>query len=90
MVVLICTRCAGLYKTQVYQLAEHLGVTKEIIERTPTTDTYSAEQTQEEFFYQLPFDVMDLMWYGFENGYAYEEVGEVMGKNSQRSGDHLQ
>ena len=37
----------NLYKTQVYQLAEYLGVPKEIIERTPTTDTYSAEQTQE-------------------------------------------
>lgn len=74
---------AGLYKTQVYQLAEYLGVTREIIERTPTTDTYSAEQTQEEFFYQLPFDVMDVMWYGFENGYSYKEVGDVMGKSEK-------
>ena len=74
---------ANLYKTQVYQLARHLGVTQEIIDRTPTTDTYSAEQTQEEFFYQLPFDVMDLMWYGFENGYDKAEVGKVMGKTVQ-------
>ncbi|MCB0806740.1 MAG: NAD(+) synthase [Bacteroidales bacterium] len=71
---------AGLYKTQVYQLAEYLGVPQEIIDRTPTTDTYSAEQTQEEFFYQLPFDVMDLMWYGMENGYTPKEVADVMGK----------
>lgn len=74
---------ASLYKTQVYQLAEHLGVSKEIIERTPTTDTYSAEQTQEEFFYQLPFDVMDIMWYGFENKYDPQEVGEVMNKSAK-------
>lgn len=74
---------AGLYKTQVYQLAEHLGVPNEIIDRTPTTDTYSAEQTQEEFFYQLPFDVMDVMWYGFENGYDHKEVGDVMGKTAE-------
>ncbi len=74
---------ANLYKTQVYQLARHLGVTQEIIDRTPTTDTYSAEQTQEEFFYQLPFDLMDLMWYGFENGYDKAEVGKVMGKTVQ-------
>ena len=72
---------AGLYKTQVYQLAAHLGVPQEIIDRTPTTDTYSAEQTQEEFFYQLPFDVMDLMWYGMENGYSPVEVADVMGKS---------
>jgi NAD+ synthase len=74
---------ANLYKTQVYQLARHLGVTQEIIDRTPTTDTYSAEQTQEEFFYQLPFDVMDLMWYSFEHGYDKAEVGKVMGKTVQ-------
>jgi NAD+ synthase len=69
-----------LYKTQVYQLARHLGIPQEIIDRTPTTDTYSAEQTQEEFFYQLPFEQMDLLWFAHENGYAPEEVAPVMGK----------
>ncbi len=69
----------NLYKTQVYQLAEYLGVPEEIIERTPTTDTYSAEQTQEEFFYQFPFRQMDLLWYGYENNYDAAEVGKVMG-----------
>lgn len=68
-----------LYKTQVYQLARHLGIPQEIIDRTPTTDTYSAEQTQEEFFYQLPFDQMDLLWYGFENSYDPAEVAPVIG-----------
>jgi NAD+ synthase len=70
----------NLYKTQVYQLAEYLGVPKAIIERTPTTDTYSAEQTQEEFFFQLPFGLMDRFWYGYENGYTPEEVAGVMGE----------
>lgn len=72
-----------LYKTQVYQVARHLGVPQEIIDRTPTTDTYTAEQTQEDFFYQLPFKTMDLIWYGWENNYPAEEVGEVMGKSAQ-------
>lgn len=69
---------AHLFKTQVYQLAEYLEIPQEIILRPPTTDTYSAEQTQEEFFFQLPFRQMDLLWYAFENGYSPEEVGEVM------------
>ncbi|WP_031443319.1 NAD(+) synthase [Arenibacter algicola] len=72
-----------LYKTQVYQLAKHLGVPQEIIDRTPTTDTYTAEQTQEDFFYQMPFKEMDLVWYGWENNYPAEEVGKVMGKTTQ-------
>ena len=72
-----------LYKTQVYQLAKYLGVPQEIIDRTPTTDTYTAEQTQEDFFYQMPFETMDLVWYGWENNYAAEEVGNVMGKTTK-------
>jgi NAD+ synthase len=73
----------NLYKTQVYQLANYLGVPKTIIERTPTTDTYSAEQTQEEFFYQLPFDLMDSYWYGFENGYSAKEVADAMNSTEE-------
>ncbi|MDF1576416.1 MAG: NAD(+) synthase [Bacteroidales bacterium] len=72
-----------LYKTQVYQIAEYLGVPKGIIGRTPTTDTYSAEQTQEEFFYEFPHDVMDLLWYAHENKYDPAEVGEVMGMTAE-------
>ena len=70
---------AHLYKTQVYQLADYLKIPDDIIQRTPTTDTYSAEQTQEEFFYQLSFDLMDLVWYAWENHYDAEEVASVLG-----------
>ncbi|MBI4419188.1 MAG: NAD(+) synthase [Gemmatimonadetes bacterium] len=52
---------ADLYKTQVYQLAEHLGVPEAIRSRTPTTDTYSLPQTQEEFFFSLPLAQLDLV-----------------------------
>lgn len=72
-----------LFKTQVYQIARYMGVPEEIISRTPTTDTYTAEQTQEDFFYQLPFEVMDLIWYGWENGYPAEEVAPVMDKTAE-------
>ncbi|MFN8239994.1 MAG: NAD(+) synthase [Bacteroidales bacterium] len=74
----------NLYKSQVYQLARYLGVPQEIIDRTPTTDTYTAEQTQEEFFYQLPFQLMDIYWYGYENGYSPAEVAQVMGETEDR------
>jgi NAD+ synthase len=73
----------NLYKTQVYQLAKHLGVPNEIIERTPTTDTYSAEQTQEEFFYQMPYGMMDIYWYAYENNYSAEEVASVMNETEE-------
>jgi NAD+ synthase len=70
---------AHLYKTQVYQLAEYLDVPLDIRQRTPTTDTYSAHSTQEEFFFRLPFETMDLLWYAQEHDVSIVEVAEVMG-----------
>lgn len=74
---------AHLYKTQVYQLAEYLCIPKEIMERIPTSDTYPAEQTQQEFFFQLPFKEMDLTWYGYENDYDALEVGNALQKTEE-------
>jgi NAD+ synthase len=74
---------AHLYKTQVYQMAGYLGIPEKIIRRTPTTDTYSAEQTQEEFFYQFPFAQMDLLWYAYENAIDVDEVATVMSMTSE-------
>jgi NAD+ synthase len=68
-----------LFKTQVYQLAEYLEVPGEIRQRTPTSDTYSAQQTQEEFFFRLPFETMDLLWYAQEYNVPIPEVTQVMG-----------
>jgi len=74
---------AHLYKSQVYQLAEYIEVPDEIIKRTPTSDTYSAEQTQEEFFFQMPYKEMDLIWYGMENEIPPDQVGEAVGKTTE-------
>jgi NAD+ synthase len=68
-----------LYKTQVYQLARYLDVPEIIQKRKPTSDTYSAPATQEEFFFRLPFDVMDLLWYAQENQISAEETAEALG-----------
>jgi NAD+ synthase len=56
-----------LYKTQVYQLAKYLDIPEAIRQRPPTSDTYSEASTQEEFFFRLPFDLMDLIWYGLKH-----------------------
>lgn len=65
---------AHLYKTQVYQLAKYLGVPQEIQNRPPTTDTYSMEQSQEEFYFSVPYDKMDLCLFGKNNDI---DMGEV-------------
>lgn len=70
---------AHLYKGQVYQLAAHLGLPEEIRSRPPTTDTWSLAQSQEEFYFSVPYPVMDLCLYGLENGIAAEEVAQRAG-----------
>ena len=47
---------AHLYKTQVYQLAEYFQIPEEVRRRPPTTDTYSMEQSQEEFTFPCRFE----------------------------------
>lgn len=70
---------AHLYKSQVYALAAHLGVPAEVCRRPPTTDTYSLEQTQEEFYFSLPYDRMDLCLYGLNHGIEIEAVAKAAG-----------
>lgn len=70
---------AHLYKSQVYQLAEYLDVPAEIRNRQPTTDTYSLNQGQDEFYFSLPFDQMDICLYGKNHGMPAEDVAAVIG-----------
>jgi len=69
---------AHLYKTQVYALAEQLGIPAEIRSRPPTTDTFSMPQTQEEFYFSLPYDRMDVCLYAFNHGVPAAEVASAL------------
>jgi NAD+ synthase len=75
---------AHLYKTQVYKMAEHLGVPNEICHRPPTTDTYSLAQSQEEFYFSVPYDKMDLCLYGKNHGISTEEVASAAGMTTEQ------
>ncbi len=70
---------AHLYKTQIYALAEHLGVPDEIRARPPTTDTYSLAQTQEEFYFALPYRQLDLCLWAVDHGTPTQEVSAALG-----------
>jgi NAD+ synthase len=70
---------AHLYKTQVYQLAEYLQIPAAILQRPPTTDTYSLPQTQEEFYFCLPYEKIDLVLYGKNHGYDSSEIALTAG-----------
>jgi len=75
---------AHLYKSQVYQLAEYLDVPEEIRIRPPTTDTYSLPQSQEEFYFSLPYDKMDLCLWARNHDVAAHETGEALGLSAEQ------
>ncbi len=70
---------AHLYKTQVYAMAKYVGVSEDILKRPPTTDTYSMPQGQDEFYFSLPYDKMDLCLYGINNKLPDEDVALAAG-----------
>ena len=75
---------AHLYKSQVYQLAEYLGVPEKVRKRSPTTDTYSLHQSQDEFYFSLPYEQMDLCLYGKNNGIPAAAVAELIGLSEEQ------
>lgn len=75
---------AHLYKAQVFALAEHLDLPAEIRARQPTTDTYSLAQTQEEFYFGLPYLEMDLCLWAIDHGVPAGEVGRAVGMTEEQ------
>jgi NAD+ synthase len=65
---------AHLYKTQVFQLAEHVGVIEEIRTRTPTPDTWPGGVTDEEFYFRMPFEMLDLLLFAWNEGLSTEDA----------------
>ena len=59
---------ARLLKGEVYELAHVLGLPEEVTSAAPTTDTFSLEQTQDEFYFGHPLGVMDRLIAGLDGG----------------------
>jgi NAD+ synthase len=70
---------AHLYKSQVYQLAEFLGIPEQVRQRPPTTDTYSLPQGQDEFYFSLPYEPMDLCLFAKNNNCPADSVAPLVG-----------
>ena len=75
---------AHLYKSQVYQLAEYLGIPESITSRPPTTDTFSMPQSQEEFYYSLPIPVLDVVLHGKNEGRSAASIARETGMTEEQ------
>ncbi len=65
---------AHLLKTQVFQISRHLGVVNNILERLPTPDFWPGGGTDEEFYFWIPFDKLDLLLYAWLEGLKAADV----------------
>jgi NAD+ synthase len=76
---------AHLYKSQVYALARHLGLPEAICSAVPTTDTYSLEQGQDEFYFSLPYGDMDVALAMLNSGAPAERLAEYLGGSVEQA-----
>jgi NAD+ synthase len=74
---------AHLYKNQIYQLAEYLDVTPEICEREPSPDTFSLPVNDQEFFFRIPFDMLDFLLYAWERKISPDQASNVLGLSTE-------
>ena len=68
-----------LYKDQIYQIAGYLGVPAEIVNRTPSPDTFSLPVSDQEFYFRIPFDKLDLLLFAWEHQISHRKTAEVVG-----------
>jgi NAD+ synthase len=75
---------AHLYKTQVYAMGEYLGVPDEIIKRPPSPDTYTAEVSDTEFYFSVPFNILDPFLWADEHNVPQDEVCKVLSLTAEQ------
>ncbi len=75
---------AHLYKTQVYQLAAYINVPREIINRTPSPDTYSFVVSDKELYFCLPYETLDLLLYAKQNNVPRGEIKNILKLNDKQ------
>jgi NAD+ synthase len=76
---------AHLYKTQVYALARYLQIPEEICNARPTTDTYSMSQGQDEFYFALPYEKMDLALWAHNHNVPAAELAPHIGVDADQA-----
>ena len=76
---------AHLYKSQVYAMARYLELPEEICSAVPTTDTYSLPQGQDEFYFALPYQQMDVALWAYSHQIPATEFAAAAGITVERA-----
>lgn len=64
----------NLYKLQIYQLGKFLKIPEEILTKDASPDVWSFATSDEEFFYSVPYEVVDLILYARENNLSIKDI----------------
>lgn len=67
----------NLYKSQIYQIGDFFHVHPDIMNNDASPDVWSYRTTDEEFFYTVPYDVVDLILYSRENKLSISEIKKI-------------
>lgn len=70
---------ANLYKSQVFQLGKYLDIPEEIQQRTPSPDTYSLTVSDKEFYFCMPYQMVDMILYSMQENIPKETVARTLG-----------
>ena len=73
-----------LYKTQIYQIANFLKLPEEIINQDASPDVWSFKTSDEEFFYAVPYNIVDLILYGREKNLSINEIAKFSNLGSEK------
>jgi NAD+ synthase len=76
---------AHLYKSQVYGLARFMQLPEVICNTTPTTDTYSLPQGQDEFYFALPYAQMDVALWALNHNVPSRELAAFLGLRPEQA-----
>ena len=73
-----------LYKTQIYQIAKFLKLPEKIINQDASPDVWSFKTNDEEFFYAVPYNVVDLILYARENNLSINEISKISSISTEK------
>jgi len=73
-----------LYKTQIYQISKFFKLPEKIINQDASPDVWSFKTNDEEFFYAVPYSVVDLILYARENNLSINEISKISSLSTEK------
>ena len=74
----------NLYKSQIYQIGSFLNVPEEILSSEASPDVWSYSTTDEEFFYTVPYEIVDLILYAREKNLSVMEIKKLSNLSEEK------